>query len=634
MKFDKGVGTGRDNRVPIPDERNRGFLDSILNGFSDSVFVIDRDYRILEINDHGKERFHLTQQEALKKHCYEVSYHRDSPCDDGLNPCPLRTVFETGNTFDTEHIHQDADGNDIIVDIHAIPLFDDDGEVGAVIEFNRNITEQRQAAAELQAEKAQTQQYLNIVGVMVVALDDEQKVTMINRMGCKMLRYRAEEIIGKNWFTHFIPKASREKVRQAYSRLMIGELKSVEYFENKIVTSAGKERIIAWHNALLRDNDDRIVDTLASGRDITEHNQIMKAIEKGKRQWEHTFDTVPDQIMIVDPDGMIERVNKSCAEYFNVEPGDMVETNCNEWYHCNHSHIKNMSSKELAQKVEPIQNKEYHNPDNNTYLSISVTPMLDEADEAIGMVHVARDITEQKKAAEVLREANETKQREAMFRQIEQIFSAIRHEIGNALNTLKTTLNVLYTNIDRFPVEKRNIYFQRALDTFKSAEQMLRVLKEYQKFDELEPEKLHLDRFITEKIGILIDNAKSAGVKLNYKPGSHDKITKADRDALMRIILNLVDNAIHATQDCDNPTITISTHRDSDWLYLRVSDNGVGIAEEEQYKVFAPLYTTRRDGSGLGLAIVQKLMQQMGGAVRLDSKPGKGAKFEIRFPAA
>lgn len=131
------------NRRPISNELSRGFLDAVLNGFSDSVFVIDRDYQILEINEKGLERYHLTQQEALKKHCYEVSHLRDSPCSDKLHPCPLKTVFETGKPFITEHIHHDGEGNELVVALHALPLFDKSGKVTSIVEFNQDITDRK-----------------------------------------------------------------------------------------------------------------------------------------------------------------------------------------------------------------------------------------------------------------------------------------------------------------------------------------------------------------------------------------------------------------------------------------------------------------------------------------------------------
>ncbi|MCD4733155.1 PAS domain S-box protein [bacterium] len=528
------------------------------------------------------------------------------------------------------------DGEIIWLIDHTTILRNEAGNITHYLGYVVDITRRKQAEEELRKSEERYRSIWKNSPVGIALTDREIRISMVNPAFCRILGYQDDELHGHPLFELLAKKDDRlfNGALNTETHEELASLHGSHSAELTFLKKNGDSIIVDLSIDFIIAEDNSVDYMIVQMTDITERKQIQKVIERGKQQWEHTFDTVPDQIMVVDPNGVIERVNRSCAEYFNVKPKEMIGTRCNEWYHDGLVMLRETRLRKSPLKTKEVLSSEFHNPEDDTFLYISVTPLVNENEGLIGVVHVARDITAMKKAEKALREANETRQRQAMFRQIEQIFSAIRHEIGNALNTLKTTLNVLYTNIDRFSTEKRDIYFQRALDTFKSAEQMLRVLKEYQKFDELEPEKLHLDRFVTEKIGILIDNAKSAGVRMNYQPGSHDKITKADRDALMRIILNLVDNAIHATQDCDNPTITISTRWDTDWLYLRVSDNGVGIAEEEQYKVFAPLYTTRRDGSGLGLAIVQKLMQQMGGAVRLDSKPGKGAKFEIRFPAA
>ena len=127
-------------------------------------------------------------------------------------------------------------------------------------------------------EKNRIQSYLDIAGVILVVIDTHQKVSLINKKGCEILGYEENEIIGKNWFDTFIPERIREEVKAGFRKLMDGEIDPVEYFEDPVLTKTGEERMIAWHNAVLRDEKGNIVNRLSSGEDITERKKMGEEI--------------------------------------------------------------------------------------------------------------------------------------------------------------------------------------------------------------------------------------------------------------------------------------------------------------------------------------------------------------------
>lgn len=141
------------------------------------------------------------------------------------------------------------------------------GELAAVALMNK------WAEEALIEERDRAKNYLDIAGVIIVIIDSDQKVSLINKKGCGILGYEEKEIIGENWFDTFIPKRKRDEVKAAFKKLMDGEIKPVEYFENPILTKDKEERIIAWHNIFLRDEDSKIIATLSSGEDITERKK-------------------------------------------------------------------------------------------------------------------------------------------------------------------------------------------------------------------------------------------------------------------------------------------------------------------------------------------------------------------------
>lgn len=132
----------------------------------------------------------------------------------------------------------------------------------------------------LEAEREKVQKYLDIAGVMLIVLGREGTIQLINRKGCEMLGYAEEEILGRNWFDMFLPESIRDGVRQVFQNLFEGDIALSEYYENPVLTSLGEERIIAWHNTIITDDEGRVEGTLSSGEDITDQKQAREELKK------------------------------------------------------------------------------------------------------------------------------------------------------------------------------------------------------------------------------------------------------------------------------------------------------------------------------------------------------------------
>lgn len=144
----------------------------------------------------------------------------------------------------------------------------------------RNITDRKQAEIKLQEQKDRAQKYLDVAGVMLLVIDQNGNVSLINKKGCEILEYEEHEIIGKNWFDNFIPERIREQIKTVEKRIKAGEAKELEYYENPVLTKSGQERLIAWHNTVLSDEDKKTMGSLCSGEDITERKKTEEKLKK------------------------------------------------------------------------------------------------------------------------------------------------------------------------------------------------------------------------------------------------------------------------------------------------------------------------------------------------------------------
>ncbi|UCE67481.1 MAG: PAS domain-containing protein [Candidatus Zixiibacteriota bacterium] len=139
-----------------------------------------------------------------------------------------------------------------------------------------------------------TQQYLDVVHTMIVKLDSSGKITQINKRGCEILGYEEQEIIGKNWFDKFLPKYFGPEVKKVFKELMAGDLKAHRFFENPVITKDGEERLIAWHNIILKDLSGKINGTLSSGLDITADFYASEALKESEEKYQMLFDKMID----------------------------------------------------------------------------------------------------------------------------------------------------------------------------------------------------------------------------------------------------------------------------------------------------------------------------------------------------
>ena len=147
---------------------------------------------------------------------------------------------------------------------------DDQGQPLRLIGNHSDVTELRQAVEDLRYQKLQTQQYLDVADVMLVALDVDQRVTLINPAGCEILGYEEAEILGQNWFDRFIPGDDTDEIKSVFDRIIAGDVEPVNSYKNPVMCSDGSQRWMAWHNSILRDHQGQIIGLFSSGEDITQ----------------------------------------------------------------------------------------------------------------------------------------------------------------------------------------------------------------------------------------------------------------------------------------------------------------------------------------------------------------------------
>jgi len=161
------------------------------------------------------------------------------------------------------------DGSVFLAEIEVTYLEEADREARILLSI-LDTSAQRRTTRALARALEWTDNLLDISGTMIVVLDAQGTVARINAEGCRLLGHPREWIIGKDWIEHFIPARLREEVRGVAQKLVAGDTEPVRHFENPVLTAAGEERIVFWHNSITRDDRGAVVEILSSGLDITD----------------------------------------------------------------------------------------------------------------------------------------------------------------------------------------------------------------------------------------------------------------------------------------------------------------------------------------------------------------------------
>jgi PAS domain S-box-containing protein len=171
------------------DEITKEFLDNILESMDGGVFTIDKNARITSFNRAAEEITGFKRGEVLNKECFDIL--KSDLCNEA---CSLKEVLETGKTFfGYEIMITSKTGKRVPVNIATSPLRSSNNEIIGAVENFRDLTKHKGLWAKLREERNRAQQYLNIAGVIIVAINDEGIVSLINRKGCDVLGYKEEE---------------------------------------------------------------------------------------------------------------------------------------------------------------------------------------------------------------------------------------------------------------------------------------------------------------------------------------------------------------------------------------------------------------------------------------------------------
>ena len=291
------------------------------------------------------------------------------------------------------------DGKRINVLLTISPIKDMSGRIIGASAIAQNITELRRAAEVVkESEKKYRDLFENANEAIFVA--QNEKIVFSNSMLTKMFGYSIAELSAKP-FIAFIHPDDRELVVDRHRRRLKGEsLPSTYSFRiNR------KDGSIRWTelSTVVIDWEEKPA-TLNFLSDITDRRQAEEKVRQVAEEWQTTFDSISDMVSIQDRDYKLIRINKAYSDAVGMKMEDIIGRHCHEVVHNAASHILNCPHHRTLE-TKKAMSQEIFEPRLGAYLEVSTSPIFDKAGEVIGSVHIAKDISERRRAEEELRKS-------------------------------------------------------------------------------------------------------------------------------------------------------------------------------------------------------------------------------------
>ncbi len=459
----------------------------------------------------------------------------------------------------------------------------------------------------------------------VLLINTQGTIVECNQAISLMLGYGREELIGMP-FTAIIPDSIYHStyVKELLRRHALANVKGF------LQTKSGSEVPVLASAGLIKDENE-IAGFVMVVRDYTELQnaelRMVRLLETAKS----IIDWLPFGVVTVDKNGRIKNANKYARDVLAISGDAIIGMDCRNLL-CFHGGV----NCPLRMGVHERKNVEIEiTAADGRNVPILKSVMQVNLDGEESMLETFIDITELKKARDELVFARDAA--EAANRAKSAFLANMSHEIRTPLNAILGFAQLLQSEeTEASKKEKLSIILQ-------SGENLLRILNDILDFSRIEAGKIDLfetdfslKELCDEIASMFRIRAENKGIVFALRQ-SIDPLprVKGDKQRIMQIVANLVDNAIKFTE---LGSVLLEYGYEKGNAIFRIIDTGIGIPPEKKMAIFQPFdqvdptITRRYGGSGLGLAIVRQLVEMMRGMVECESDVGKGTVFTVRLP--
>ncbi len=387
--------------------------------------------------------------------------------------------------------------------------------------------------------------------------------------------------------------------------------------------------------ALLDQTDRKTIERSLQALNATLETDVSERTEELNTLWESS----PDLLIVLDFEGIIQRVNPAWTEVLGYAPQDLLGHYINDFVHPDDVGITEQALADAAGGPLPTVENRYHHKDGSIRWMAWVAAPKGNAIYATG-----RHITTEKEAQAALRAAEDQLRQAQKVEAIGQLTGGVAHDFNNLLTVIRGSADLLAR--DNLSDEKRKRYVEAIAVTADRATKLTSQLLAFARRSSLKPEVFDVGgaiRSLHDMMGTLTGSMIDVAIRLPEVP----LFIKADRSQFETAMVNMAVNARDAMDRQGSIAIAVrvvdavpaSRSHDKltgEFVAVSITDEGSGIAPDRIDQIFEPFFTSKAvgEGTGLGLSQVFGFAKQSGGEVLVKSKLSEGSTFTLYLPRA
>lgn len=353
-----------------------------------------------------------------------------------------------------------------------------------------------------------------------------------------------------------------------------------------------------------------------------------------QQDWQRTFDTVLEHILIMDASYVIKQANQAFYSTFDLKPEDVIGHHRRDLItKANQNHFDSLNQT-IIETREPLQFSLFVEG-RNLNMEVVVAPLLDGEGEVIGIVEVGRNVTDQNLLEEQLRQSQK-------MDAVGQLAGGVAHDFNNLLQIILGYAEALEEEQRMSGTDLTSV--EQILNAATKAAALTQQLLAFSRRQVMQATNIEVGALLKSTLEMVVRLIES-NVQIDYSPPQELYQVEADQNLLEQVVINLCLNARDAMPNGGVLQIGLEhvgaefipeVLQDSNVNYVRiwVKDTGSGIALENQERIFEPFFSTKdlNKGTGLGLATAYGIVEQHKGAIKVQSQPGQGAEFSVYLP--
>ncbi|MDX6696234.1 MAG: hypothetical protein QOF02_3837 [Blastocatellia bacterium] len=263
--------------------------------------------------------------------------------------------------------------------------------------------------------------------------------------------------------------------------------------------------------------------------------------------------------------------------------------------------------------------------------SLVMTPIASKSDDrSLGSLCIIKDLTSERQSEHALRQMRARLAHNEKIAALGQAAAQVAHEIKNPLAGLSLYAGHLKNKVGDKLADNEVILIDKIIETINHLSNIAEQVLNFARPVALTLQPIDLNRVLTDIVHLLEPQIAANKVKVTLQLTEAGAVGTLDETSIRAALMNLSLNAIQAMPDGGELTITTETRRDK--LAVSIKDTGVGMREEQLKNVFEPFYTTKSQGLGLGMPYARKVIEQLQGDIKLQSRQSQGTMVEVELP--